>query len=115
MEWAQVKTLAADGVSQRGIAERLGINRRTVKRLLEAGEPPRYARSPAGSMLDPLEPVIRRLLEECPDMKAPRVTETLRETTATRARSIWSAGGWRRCARLGVSGRRSGRAIGRGR
>jgi transposase len=79
MEWAQVKTLAADGVSQRGIAERLGINRRTVKRLLEAGEPPRYARSPAGSMLDPLEPVIRRLLEECPDMKAPRVTETLRD------------------------------------
>ena len=30
MEWAQVRALAADGVSQREIAARLGINRRTV-------------------------------------------------------------------------------------
>jgi DNA-binding transcriptional regulator LsrR (DeoR family) len=36
MEWAQVRALAADGVSQREIAARLGINRRTVKRLAEA-------------------------------------------------------------------------------
>ncbi len=33
----------------------------------------------AGSMLDAFEPVVRRLLEECPDIKAPRVTETLRD------------------------------------
>ena len=82
MEWAQVTALAADVVSQRQIAGRLGINRRTVKRLLEADEPPRYARAPAGSMLDPPEPVIRRLLEECPDIKAPWVTETLRARPA---------------------------------
>ena len=62
MEWAQVRALAADGVSQREIAARLGINRRTVRRLAAAAEPPRYERAPAGSMLDPLEPVIRRLL-----------------------------------------------------
>src|SRR4051794_36492637 len=43
MDWAQVKALAADGVSQTQIATRLGINRRTVKRLLEADEPPRYS------------------------------------------------------------------------
>jgi transposase len=30
-------------------------------------------------MLDPLEPVIRRLLDEWPEVKAPRVTEVLRE------------------------------------
>ena len=30
-------------------------------------------------MLDPLEPVLRRLLEEWPEIKAPRVTEILRE------------------------------------
>ena len=79
MEWAQVRTLAADGVSQREIARRLGINARTVKRLVEADEPPRYARSPAGSILDPLEPVIRKLLDEVPDLKAPRLTELLRD------------------------------------
>ena len=36
LEWAQVRALAADGVSQREIAARLGINRRTVRRLVEA-------------------------------------------------------------------------------
>jgi hypothetical protein len=79
MEWAQVRALAADGVSQREIAAPLGINRRTVARLAAAAEPPRYSRSPAGSMLDPLEPVLRRLLDEWPEIKAPRVTEILRD------------------------------------
>ncbi len=40
-EWAKVRALAADGVWQREIAGRLGINRRTVKRLRGADEPPR--------------------------------------------------------------------------
>ena len=79
VEWAQVRAMAADGVSQREIARRLGMNRRTVRRLVEADEPPRYERAPAGSMLDPLEPVIRRLIEEWPQIKAPRVTELLRD------------------------------------
>ncbi|MFL5853331.1 MAG: IS21 family transposase [Solirubrobacteraceae bacterium] len=79
MEWAQVRAMAADGVGQREIARRMGINRRTVKRLAEASERPRYERAPAGSMLDPLEPVIRRVLEEWPGIKAPRVAELLRD------------------------------------
>ena len=79
VEWAQVRAMAADGVTQREIARRLGINRRTVKRLAEADAPPRYGRAPAGSMLDPLESVIRGLLEEWPDIKAPRVAELLRD------------------------------------
>jgi hypothetical protein len=79
VEWAQVRAMAADGVSQREIARRLGINRRTVRRLVEADEPPRYVRAAAGSMLDPLEPVIQRLMKECPGIRAPRVTESLRD------------------------------------
>jgi transposase len=71
--------MTADGVSQREIAARLGINRRTVRRLVEADQPPRYVRAPKGSMLDPLEPVLRRLLEDWPEIKAPRVTEILRD------------------------------------
>jgi transposase len=78
LEWAQVRALAADGLSQREIAARLGLNRRTVARLVAAAEPPRYRRASAGSQLDPLEPVLRRLLEEWPQIKAPRVTEILR-------------------------------------
>ena len=78
LEWAQVRALAADGVSQREIAARLGINRRTVARLAAADEPPRYCRAAQGSQLDPLEPVLRRLLAEWPRIKAPRLTEVLR-------------------------------------
>jgi transposase len=78
LEWAQVRALAADGISQREIARRLGINRRTVARLARGSEPPRYRRSPAGSKLDPFEPALRRLLVEWPQIKAPRATEVLR-------------------------------------
>jgi predicted transcriptional regulator len=56
--------MAADGVTKREIARRLGIKRQTVRRLVEASEPSRYERALAGSMLNPLEPVIRGLLKE---------------------------------------------------
>ena len=78
-EWAQVRALVADGVSQREIAGRLGMNRRTVGRLAAADEPPRYRREAAGSMLDPLEPVLAQLVEQHPGIRAPRVTEILRD------------------------------------
>jgi len=70
--------LAAEGLSQREIARRLGINRRTVIRLARSDVPPHYRRRGLGSQLDPLEPVLRRLLEEWPQIKAPRVAEILR-------------------------------------
>jgi transposase len=79
LEWAQVQALVADGISEREIAQRLGINRRTVARLARSEEPPRYRRAPVVSKLDPLEPVLRRLLEEWPQIRAPRATELLRE------------------------------------
>jgi transposase len=79
MDWAQARTMAAEGRSQREIARTLGINRRTAKRLIEADEPPSYRREPGGSMLDPLGPVIAKALEECPEIKAPRMTEILRD------------------------------------
>jgi transposase len=79
LEWAQAKALAADGVSRREIARRLGINRRTVKRMLESDAPPTYRRAAQGSQVDRFEPVIRATLEEWPDIKAPRMTDILRD------------------------------------
>jgi transposase len=79
LEWVQVRALVLDGVSEREVARRLGMNRRTVARLAQSDEPPRYRRASAGSQLDPLEPVLRRLLEQWPQIKAPRVTEILRD------------------------------------
>jgi transposase len=78
LDWAEIRTLAGDGVSQRQIAARLGINRRTIARALATDAPPRYVRAPAGSQLDPLMPAIGCVLEQWPDIKAPRLTELLR-------------------------------------
>ena len=79
LEWAEIRALASDGVSQRQIAKRLGIHRRTVARALVCETPPRYVRAPAGSQRDPLMPVIERVLREWPQIKAPRLTEMLRD------------------------------------
>jgi transposase len=79
LQWAEIRALASDGVSQREIAQRLGIHRRTVARALASDAPPRYVRAPAGSQLDPLMPVIERVLREWPEIKAPRLTELLRD------------------------------------
>ncbi len=79
LEWAQVRALVADGVSEREIARRLGMNRRTVARLARSEEPPRYRRARSGSKLDRFEPVLRRLVVEWPLIKAPRATELLRD------------------------------------
>jgi transposase len=79
VDWAEVRAMHADGIKKREIARRLGISCNTVDRLIGAEQPARYSRAPAGSMLDPLEPVLRRLLEDWPEIRAPRVTEILRE------------------------------------
>ena len=78
VEWVQVRELAVAGVPHREIARRLQMNRRTVARLAAASEPPRYRREPAGSALDPLEPVMCQVLAEWPQIHAPRMTELLR-------------------------------------
>jgi transposase len=78
LEWAEIRALAKDGISQREIARRLGINRRTVAKALGSDGPPRYVRVPGGSQLDPLMPVVRQVLEQWPEIKAPRLTELLR-------------------------------------
>jgi transposase len=78
MEWAKVRELAAEGVSQRQIAERLSMNRRTVARLAASSAPPRYRREPAGSAVDVHEPLMREVLAEWPAIRAPRMTEILR-------------------------------------
>ena len=78
LEWAQVRALRADGVSEREIAGRLGMHRRTVARLARSVEPPRYRRPASGSQLDRLAPVLGELLRAWPQIKAPRVLEILR-------------------------------------
>ena len=71
MEWGEIRALASDSVSQRQIAKRLGVHRRTVARRWRR-TPPQYFRAPAGSQLDRLIAVIERLITEWTEIKAPR-------------------------------------------
>jgi len=59
------------------IARHLGIARNTVKKALASDEPPRYRRVPKGSIVDVVEPRIRALLAEFPDMPATVVMERI--------------------------------------
>jgi transposase len=77
-DWRDVRKLAQEGMSHREIAQRLGIDRRTVARMALAQEPPREAPNRRGSRLDPLMGPIGAALTEQPGMKAPELTERLR-------------------------------------
>ena len=53
-DWTEVHRLFhQEGLSKSRIAERLGMSRSAVARLLSLDEPPRYRRKPRGSKLDP--------------------------------------------------------------
>ena len=75
-EWAEVRRLHfAEGLSERAIAERLGLARGTVRRALAAEAPPTYSRPPSLSAFDAFEPRVRALLGEFPSMPATVIAE----------------------------------------
>jgi transposase len=77
-DWAEIRRLhRAEAMPIKAIARRLGISRNTVKRALSAVEPPRYVRESKGSIVDAVEPQIRALLGEFPDMPATVIAERI--------------------------------------
>ena len=77
-DWAEVRRLRrAEGLSISEIARGLGISRNTVKRALASDGPPRYRRTPAGSVADAFEPRIRELLQAFPTMPATVIAERI--------------------------------------
>ncbi len=57
-QWAEIRRLVlVERRSQRQVAKSLGIARDTVARAVASGSPPRYARPPAVSKLDPFRDV----------------------------------------------------------
>lgn len=78
-DWAEVRRLSTrEGWSKTAIAEKLGMSRNTVDRLLELRNPPRYLRPAKGSVLDRFEADIVAMLEENPKVAATVVLERLR-------------------------------------
>lgn len=67
-----------EGFSERAIAKKLGVARQTVRRLLGRGPVKPAVSRPQVSVLDPYLPMIRKLVEEAPAIRAPAVLERLR-------------------------------------
>ncbi len=79
-QWAEVRRMKrVEGLSAREIARRTGLARDTVGRLLAAEMPPRYARSPAGSILDPFKEWICEELTADPKVPSQRLRELAEE------------------------------------
>jgi hypothetical protein len=77
-DWAEIRRLhRAEGMPVRAIARKLGLGRNTVRRALAAEGPPKYVRPPKGSVVDAVEPQIRGLLAEWPDMPVPVIAERI--------------------------------------
>lgn len=75
-EWAEIRRLhRAEGLAIRAIVRRLGVSRNTVRKALASHEPPRYVRAGKGSIVDPVEPQIRALLSEFPEMPTSVIME----------------------------------------
>ena len=74
-DWALIRRLAAEGVPNTRIAERLGISRTTVIKAVKSGSPPRYERSPGPTSFAVFEPRVLALLEQTPEMPATVLAE----------------------------------------
>lgn len=78
-DWAEVHRLhKREGLSKKRIAERLGMSRTTVYRLLKLTEPPRYERPKRRSLLDDYVDSIKAMLKEDPKVPATVILERLR-------------------------------------
>lgn len=75
-DWAEIRRLhRAENLGVKTIARRLGVARNTVRSALRSDAPPKYERTPRGSIVDAVEPEIRRLLKDVPDMPATVIAE----------------------------------------
>jgi transposase len=77
-DWAEIRRLhRAEQMPIKAIARKLGISKNTVRRVLRLAEPPKYVRKPTGSIVDSVEPQIRLLLMDTPEMPVPVIAERI--------------------------------------
>ena len=75
-EWAEIRRLhRSEGLSIKAIARKLHLARNTVRNAVRSEEPPRYVRAGTGSIVDAVEPQIRELLKQFPEMPATVIAE----------------------------------------
>jgi transposase len=77
-DWAEIRRLhKAEGMPIKAIVRKLGVARNTVRAALASDEPPVYRRAPRGSMVDAVEPEIRKWLREDAKMPATVIAERI--------------------------------------
>lgn len=77
-DWAEIRRLSkSEGLSINEIVRQTGLARNTVRSALRSDEPPTYRRAPTGSIVDAVEPEIRRLLQAFPRMPATVIAERI--------------------------------------
>jgi transposase len=77
-DWAEIRRLSrAEGLSIKEIARQVGVARNTVRTALRSADPPAYRREKTGSIVDAVEPDIRRLLMATPRMPATVIAERI--------------------------------------
>jgi transposase len=87
-DWAEIRRLRrAERLPIAQIARVMGISRNTVKAALGKDGPPKYARRPAGSIVDAVEPRIRELLQAFPSMPATVIAQRIGWTRSIRVLS----------------------------
>ena len=87
-QWAEVRRMKrVEGLSARKISERTGLARDTVAKLLASVTPPKYARAPAGSILDPFRGWICEELDGDPTVTSLRLRRSIESSPGTWCRS----------------------------
>lgn len=77
-DWAEIRRLhRAEGLPIKAIVRVLGISRNTVRAAIASDGPPTYKQTPAGSIVDEVEPRIRELLRSYLGMPAKVIAERI--------------------------------------
>jgi transposase len=77
-DWAEIRRLhRSEQLPIKAIVRVMGVSRNTVRAALVNDRPPRYGRSPVGSIVDEVEPAIRELLRVYPQMPATVIAERI--------------------------------------
>lgn len=77
-DWAEIRRLyLAERMSIKAIARKLHLARNTVRNAVRSVQPPRYVRVGSGSIVDAVEPQIRDLLRQFPQMPATVIAERI--------------------------------------
>jgi len=77
-DWAEIRRLRrVEAMPIKVIARRLGVSRNAVRRALARDSPPVYSRPARGSIVDAVEPAIRSLLADRPDLPATVIAERI--------------------------------------